>query len=79
VDTEDTEDIFSETEINEDPVIVLDENRLNAIRAAFKASDAGTKAKVKVHLAEYGNRLSDTMKQSDVDAIESVLGLSEEV
>ena len=73
-------DIFDEEEIvDEDEVITLDANRLTAIRNAFKGADASVKAKVKTYLANYGNKLSDTMKRNDVDAIESVLGLSEEV
>ena len=75
----DDEDVFIEEPIDEDPIITLDGTRLTAIRNAFKSSDAGTKAKVKAHLVNYNNKLCDTMKQSDVDAIESVLGLSEEV
>lgn len=68
-----------EEEFEEDAMITLDADRLTAIRTAFKAADAGTKAKVKEHLVEYGNKLSDTMKQSDVDAIESILVLNDEV
>ena len=63
----------------EDAMITLDANRLAAIRSAFKTADAGTKAEVKKHLANYGNKLSDTMMSSDVDAIESILGLTDEV
>lgn len=63
----------------EDAYITLDADRLTAIRAAFKAADAGTKAEVKKHLADYGNKLSDTMKSSDVDAIENILGINDEV
>lgn len=77
---EEIDDIFSEEETtDEDPMITLDADRLGAIRQSFKGADASVKAKVKTHLAEYGNKLSDTMKQSDVDAIESALGLSDEV
>lgn len=77
---EEIDDIFSEEETaDEDTMITLDADRLTAIRNAFKGADASTKAKVKTHLAEYGNKLSAEMKQSDVDAIESVLGLSDEV
>ena len=76
---EELDDIFEEEIIEEDPMITLDDDRLGAIRAAFKSADATTKAKVKKHLTEYNNKLSAEMKQSDVDAIESVLGLSEEV
>lgn len=70
------EDIFEE---EEDEMITLDSARLTAIRSTFKSSDAATKAKVKVHLANYGNKLCDTMARSDVEAIEAILGLSEEV
>ena len=70
-------DIFNEDV--EDEMITLDAERLGAIRNAFKNSDASIKAKVKSHLTAYGNKLCDTMSRSDVDAIESVLGLSEEV
>ena len=77
-DMEEIDDIFEEETV-EDEMITLDADRLNAIRAAFKGADASIKAKVKTHLAAYGNKLSDTMSRSDVDAIESVLGLSDEV
>lgn len=70
-------DIFEEDVEDDDPVITLDNVRLTAIRNAFKASTADVKAKVKTYLANYNNKLSDTMHKSDVDAIESVLGLSE--
>ena len=63
----------------EDAMITLDADRLAAIRTAFKGADAETKASVKKHLADYGNKLSDTMKSSDVDAIENILGLNDEV
>ena len=82
---EEIDDIFSEDEtdeedsIDENPVITLDDDRLGAIRSAFKAADASVKAKVKKHLANYGNKLSAEMCKNDVDAIESVLGLSDEV
>jgi hypothetical protein len=69
----------SEDAVDEDAVITLDDDRLNAIRAAFKASDAGTKAKVKKHLVDYNNKLSAEMKTSDVNAIEEILGLNDEV
>lgn len=76
---EETDDIFEEEETVEDEMITLDADRLAAIRNAFKGADASVKAKVKTHLTAYGNKLSDTMSRSDVDAIESVLGLSDEV
>lgn len=77
---EETDDIFSEEEaVDEDPIITLDDARSNAIRDAFKASDAKTKAEVRKHLVDYNNKLSNTMKQSDVLAIEKILGLDDEV
>ena len=77
---EEIDDIFAEEEdAVEDEMITLDAERLNAIRAAFKSADTSVKAKVKTHLVAYNNKLSDTMSRSDVDAIESVLGLSDEV
>ena len=76
------DDIFEE-EGNEPDVInemiTLNADRLAAIRSAFKSADASVKAKVKSYLTAYGNKLTDTMSKSDVDAIESVLGLSDEV
>lgn len=72
-------DIFEEDGINEDPMITLDADRLGAIRTAFKSANAPDKAKVKAHLTAYGNKLADTMAQSDVNAIEEILGLSDEV
>jgi len=77
---EEIDDIFPEEEIaDEDEMITLDDDRLNAIRAAFKASDATTKSKVKAHLVAYSNKLSAEMKTNDVLAIEEILGLNDEV
>jgi hypothetical protein len=78
-DTEEIDDIFEEEDVVEDEMITLDDARMGAIRNAFKAANATQKAEVKKHLIDYNNKLCDTMKQSDVDAIESVLGLSDEV
>lgn len=76
-DTDEIDDIFEEEA--EDEMITLDDARMGAIRNAFKAANATQKAEVKKRLVDYNNRLCDTMRQSDVDAIESVLGLSDEV
>jgi hypothetical protein len=77
-DIDDAVDVFDEEETaEEDPVITLDDARMGAIREAFKASDATTKQKVKKHLVDYNNKLSSEMKQSDVLAIEEILGLNE--
>lgn len=79
IEDEDVDLPFDTDDDVEDAMIILDANRLAAIRSAFKAADAGTKAEVKKHLADYGNKLSDTMKSSDVDAIENILGINDEV
>ena len=76
---EEIDDVFEEEETVEDEMITLDAARMSAIREAFKSSNSDIKAKVKAHLTAYGNRLVDTMSKHDVDAIEGVLGLSEEV
>ncbi len=77
---DDVEDIIEEEVEDEDAVITLDDARLKAIRVAYKNADAGAKAKVKTYLAHYeGNKLCAEMKASDVNAIEEILGLSDEV
>jgi hypothetical protein len=77
---EEIEDIFPDEETeDEDAMITLEEDRANAIRDAFRAANATTKAAVKKHLVEYGGKMSDTMKASDVNAIEEILGLNDEV
>lgn len=68
-----------EEAVDEDAIITLDEDRANAIRDAFRAANATTKAAVKKHLVEYGGKMSDTMKQSDINAIEEILELNDEV
>ena len=75
-DIDEPEDIFDE---DTDEMITLDAARLTAIRNAFKGADPSAKAKVKSHLVSYGGKLTDTMKSSDISAIEEVLGLSDEV
>ena len=70
---------IEETFDGDDGVITLDDDRLGAIRSAFKSADADTKAEVKKYLVDYNNKLSAEMKSSDVDAIESLLGLNDEV
>ena len=70
---------IDESEEEEGAIITLDTTRLTAIRNAFKGADTTKKAAVKAHLVEYGNKLSDTMKISDINAIEEILGLNDEV
>ena len=80
-DTEEEVDIFGEAEelVDEDSMVVLEGERRAAIQKAFKASDADTKTKVRVYLVNYNNKLGDTMRHSDILAIEEILGLSDEV
>ena len=77
-DLEETTDIFEE-ETSEDALVTLDNDRLDAIRAAFKGADASTKTEVKKYLANYGGKLSAEMTSGDVNAIESALGIVDEV
>lgn len=72
-------DESEEEEVDNDEIITLDADRLNAIRTAFKGADTTIKAKVKNHLVDYNNKLSAEMKISDVLAIEEILGLNDEV
>lgn len=72
------EDIFDEPE-DEDVVAPVDKDVLTAIRAAFKAADADTKAEVKTILANYGGKLANEMKPSDVKNIQKILKDSDEV
>lgn len=72
-------DIFEEETVEEDEVITLDDTRLNSIRDKFRGSTAQVKSEVKKHLAGYGGKLVAEMKQSDVNAIEEILGLNDEV
>jgi hypothetical protein len=78
-DLDDDDDILAEETIDEDAIITLNDDRLNAIRVAFKASDVGVKTEVKKHLTNYGNKLSAEMKVRDVNAIEKILGINDEV
>ena len=75
----DESEYTEEDDTTEDVMITLDDDRLGAIRAAFKASDASTKAKVREHLVNYSGKLSATMLESDINAIEEILGLNDEV
>lgn len=70
------DDILDEEPVSEESkLITLDKARLDAIRAAFKSATAEVKATVKKHLANYGNKLSSEMYESDVIAIETILQL----
>jgi hypothetical protein len=70
------DDILDEEPTSEEPkLITLDKARLDAIRTAFKSASAESKAAVKTHLTNYGNKLSSEMYESDVIAIETILQL----
>lgn len=73
---EETEDIFVEEAEDITPVA---SETLTAIRAAYKAADASVKDKVKVVLGNYGGKLANEMRPSDVKKIETILGLDDEV
>lgn len=62
-------------DIEEESVIAVDKDVLTAIRAAFKAADDDTKAKVKVVLGNYGGKLATEMKPTDVKSIQKILGI----
>lgn len=78
-DVDEIDDIFEEETEEIDEMITLDADRMGAIRDSYKTATAQKKAEVKKYLANYNGRLCDTMKQSDVAAIEKALGLSDEV
>lgn len=67
------DDIFDEDVVEEDAMITLDTNTLTTIRNTFKASEADVKAQVKEYLVDYNNKLSETMRSSDVEAIKKIL------
>ena len=70
------DDILDEEPVSEEPkLITLDKARLDAIRTTFKSASAESKAAVKTHLTNYGNKLSSEMYESDVIAIETILQL----
>ena len=68
------EDILAE-ELDEEEPSPVDKATLDAIRASFKSANADTKSQVKVILANYGGRLVQEMRPSDVENIKTVLGI----
>ena len=67
-------DIF-EDELEEEAIAPVDKASLTAIRGAYKEADAETKAKVKTVLADYGNKLANEMRPSDVNKIIEILDI----
>ena len=67
-------DIFGD-ELDEEAIAPVDKAALTAIRGAFKEADAETKAEVKVILGNYGGKLANEMKPSDVNKIMEILDI----
>ena len=65
------DDIFEEEEV----AISVDKDVLANIRAAYKEADVNQKADIKNILANYGGKLANEMKPSDVKNIQNILGI----
>lgn len=68
------DDIF-EDEIEEETVAPVDKAALTAIRGAYKEADAKAKAEVKEILGNYGGKLANEMRPSDVAKIMKILDI----
>ena len=68
---------IEETDI-EDAMITLDADRMAAIRAEFKNSDAEIKSVIKAILANYGGKLVSELKASDAIKIQEMLGIMDD-
>ena len=72
----DIDDPIEEEDITEEEAIApVNKATLSAIRAAFKEADTETKAQVKTILADYGNKLANEMRPSDVAKIMEILDI----
>jgi hypothetical protein len=72
----DEDDILDDEPVKEEPkLITMTADRLKKIRDANKTASDDVKKKVKSHLVAYGNRLSNEMYDTDVNAIEELLGI----
>ena len=70
------EDIFEDELDGEDESIVpVDKDTLAEIRANFKTADASAKAEIKTILGNYGGKLANEMKPSDVNKIKEILDI----
>lgn len=70
------EDIFEdELETEEETIAPVDKGVLAEIRAAFKNGSPEAKAEVKIILGNYGGKLANEMKPSDVVAIKKILDI----
>jgi hypothetical protein len=70
------EDIFEdELETEEEAIAPVDKGVLAEIRAAFKNGSPEAKAEVKTILGNYGGKLANEMRPSDVVAIKKILDI----
>ena len=67
-------DIF-EDELEEEAIAPVDKTALTAIRGAYKEADAKAKAEVKEILGNYGGKLANEMRPSDVNKIIEILDI----
>ena len=67
-------DIFGD-ELEEEAIAPVDKAALTAIRGAYKEADAKAKAEVKEILGNYGGKLANEMKPSDVNKIIEILDI----
>ena len=67
-------DIFGD-ELEEEAIAPVDKAALTAIRGAYKEADAKAKAEVKEILGNYGGKLANEMKPSDVNKIIKILDI----
>ena len=75
-DLDEDNDIFGDEPVAEEPKLIeLVKERLDKIRAAFRTATPDVKKEVKKYLANYDNKLAETMAESDVKAIEKALGI----
>lgn len=69
------EPIEEEDIMEEEDVAPVDKDTLTAIRTAYKGADPKVKDKVKTVLADYGNKLANEMRPSDVNKIMEILDI----
>lgn len=74
IEEEITSDTF-EDELEEETVVPVDKAALTAIRGAYKDADAKAKASVKEILGNYGGKLANEMRPSDVAKIMEILDI----
>ena len=67
-------DIFGD-ELEEEAIAPVDKAALTAIRGAYKEADAKAKAEVKEILGNYGGKLANEMRPSDVNKIIEILDI----